>query len=138
MAFWLAIGPVENWERALEAEGLWGVRERYQTTWNKVNKGDTLIFYAMKPVKGVIGHGTIQSKARDTKPFWPQELKEDRVLWPLRLRVEVSYCLPREKWETDKVPLPPLSQGITIQRALQSIKQDVAQGLLRSFRKGKA
>ena len=59
MAFWLAIGPVENWERALEAEGLWGVRERYQTTWNKVNKGDTLIFYAMKPVKGVIGQSHI-------------------------------------------------------------------------------
>jgi hypothetical protein len=138
MTFWLAIGPVENWERALGAQAIWGVRERYQTTWNTVKEGDTLIFYGMRPVKGVIGYGTVRSKIRDAKCFWPEEVKQGKVLWPLRLRVDVSFCLPREKWETDKVPLPPLSQGITIQRALQSIREDVARGLLRSFPKVKA
>ena len=137
MAFWLAIGPIENWEYGLEQGGVWGVRERYQKAWNRVKQNDMLFFYAMRPVKGIIGYGTIRSKERQSKPFWAEERKEGITLWPLHLRIEVVFCLPRGKWETDKIPLPPLSQGIAIQRALQEIREDVAQGILGQFPRAK-
>jgi hypothetical protein len=124
MAFWLTIGPVHNWERALERREVWGVRERYQATWDRMRKGDILLFYAMKPIKGIIGYGTIRSKAREADPFWAEEVAEGKALWPLRLHMEKVFCLPRNKWETNK---------ITIQRALQNMKENVAQGLIRQL-----
>jgi len=137
MAFWLAIGPIENWDYGLEQGGVWGVTERYQKAWDRVKKNDVLFFYAMRPVKSIIGYGTIRSKERQSKPFWPEERKEGITLWPLHLRIEVVFCLPRDKWEVNRIPLPSLSQGITIQRALQEIREGVAQDLLGQFPRDK-
>ena len=69
------------------------------------------------------------------KIFWPQEVKEGRVLWPLQIKFDISFCLPNDRWENDKILLPPLSQGITFQRALQEIKDNIVSDILHNFPK---
>ncbi len=64
---------------------------------------DVLLFYAMRPVAGIIGYGTIKTKFRQTKPLWPQELAKGNVIWPLRFELNVGYCLPPARWEADKI-----------------------------------
>jgi len=137
MTYWLAIGPLDNWKLGMQKGGVWGFTARYKSTWARLKSGDILIFYTMKPVKGIIGYGTIKSKEEEKKLFWPQEVKEGNVLWPLRIHFNIDFCIAYSKWETDKIPLPPLSQGITIQRALQEIKENVARDILDSFPKVK-
>lgn len=133
MAYWLAIGPTENWDFGLGKGGIWGVKERYHKTWERMGKNDVLFFYAMKPVKGIVGYGTIVSRERRSEPFWPEEKKGGMALWPLHLHVKADFCLSRDEWETQAVPLPALSQGITIQRAIQELRKEVAEDLLAEF-----
>jgi len=45
----------------------------------------------------------MQTKFRQDKPLWPQEIGEGKVMWPLRFEFNVEYCLPPDKWETDKI-----------------------------------
>lgn len=129
MAYWLAIGPSENWELGLK-HGVWGIGGRYLPSWDRVVNGDTVIFYVMRPVKGIIGYGTMKGKSKETKPFWPQEMKDKKMLWPLHLHVNKGLTLPRNKWESHCLPMPPLSEGIVIQRAFQPLKDKLGKQLV--------
>jgi len=101
--WWIASGPPEYWKIAFEVGRIWGVTEKMITRWKKLSAGDYVLFYATKPISGVIGYGVVRTKFRQDKPLWPQEIREGRVLWPYRFEFDVEYCLPPEKWETDKV-----------------------------------
>jgi len=101
--WWIASGPPEYWKIAFEVGRIWGVTEKMITRWKRLSAGDYVLFYATKPISGVIGYGVVRTKFRQDKPLWPQEIREGRVLWPYRFEFDVEYCLPPEKWETDKV-----------------------------------
>ena len=136
MAYWLAIGPAENWEHGLTKGGVWGVGGRYQVTWDRVKPEDVLLFYAVTPVKGVIGFGTISSKERRAEPFWLGDRKGGRTLWPLRIHFKVAHCLPREKWEAGRITVSFRSLGMTAQNAFQELRAEVAHDLLRQLASG--
>ena len=101
--YWLAVGPSENWETAFEQRNIWGLTEKQKHLWGNLTESDTVLFYATKPVSGIIGYGIVQTKFRQSKPLWPQEITEGKVMWPLRFEFNVEYCLPLDKWDTQKV-----------------------------------
>ena len=59
MYYWLVVGPPENWETAFNQGNIWGLINKQKHWWDKLNEGDTVLFYATKPVSGFIGYGTI-------------------------------------------------------------------------------
>jgi len=103
--WWILSGSPKNWETAFKEGNIWGLRpiERMVSQWEKLSKGDRLLFYATKPVSGIIGYGIVQTKFRQDKPLWPQEIEEDKVMWPYRFEFDVEYCLPPDKWPTQKI-----------------------------------
>jgi predicted RNA-binding protein len=101
--YWMAVGRVDNWNEAFRLGNIWGLEPKRQTLWESVQLNDVLLFYAMRPVAGVIGYGTIKTKFRQTQPFWPEEIKRGEVIWPLRFEINVGYCVPPDRWEADKI-----------------------------------
>lgn len=132
MAYWLAIGPEPNVRLGL-TQKLWGMSERYNNTWGKVQRDDVVVFYVMSPIKGIVGYGTVASKMRESRPVWDREVKERTALWPLRMSIANLHVLPQTRWDSEKVPLPPLSEGITIQRSFQHLKDHLARDIIASL-----
>lgn len=103
MNYWLAVGSPENWEIALEQGGIWGLTDRQRYLWERLAENDIVLFYVKRPVGGLIGYGTVQTKFRQTKPLWPQEIAEGTIKWPLCFEFKVEYCLAPDKWNIDRV-----------------------------------
>jgi predicted RNA-binding protein len=101
--WWVASGPPEYWKVAFEMGRIWGVIDKKYSQWKKLSSGDYILFYATKPVSGVIGYGVVRTKFRQDKPLWPREVEEGRVIWPYRFEFDVEYCLPQSEWEKRKV-----------------------------------
>ncbi|MBS7611475.1 hypothetical protein KEJ27_04625 [Candidatus Bathyarchaeota archaeon] len=80
------------------------------------------------PVGGIIGYGVIQTKFRQDKPLWPQEVKEGRIMWPFRFEFDVSYCLPQDRWRSDKVVFKKL-----IPRGFQPISGELANQVIQKL-----
>ncbi len=100
--YWMAVGSVSNWNEAFRLGNIWGLEPKRVNLWENVQLNDVLLFYAMRPVAGIIGYGTVKTKFRQTQPLWPQEVKCGKVIWPLRFEINVDYCLPPAKWELSK------------------------------------
>lgn len=103
MNYWLALGPPENWETAFQQGNTWGLTPRQKHWWDQLAENDTILFYVTKPVSGLIGYGTVQTKFRQNEPLWPQEIAEGKVKWPLHFEFNVEYCLAPDKWETERI-----------------------------------
>ncbi|HEY7316256.1 MAG TPA: EVE domain-containing protein [Candidatus Binatia bacterium] len=105
MKYWLAVGTPQNWKTAFDLGNTWGLKSKgpQATNWKQVQIGDTLIFYAVSPVKGIIGYGVVQQKLKQDTPLWPEESAKKEVIWPLRLIFEVRSCLSPDRWLEDKV-----------------------------------
>ena len=103
MNYWMAVGSIENWNEAFRIGNIWGLEKKKRIQWESVQLNDKVFFYAMRPVAGIIGYGTIKTKFRQTQPLWPEEVRKGKVLWPLRFEINVDYCHPPNRWETDKV-----------------------------------
>ena len=105
MKYWLAVGTPQNWKTAFDLGNTWGLKNKgpQATNWKQVQIGDILIFYAVSPVKGIIGYGVVQQKLRQDTPLWPEELAKQEVIWPLRLIFEVRSCLSPDRWVEDKI-----------------------------------
>ena len=105
MKYWLAVGTPRNWETAFNLANTWGLKNKgpQATGWKQVQIGDVLIFYAVSPVKGIIGYGVVQQKLKQDIPMWPEETAKKEVIWPLRLIFEVRSCLSPDRWVEDKV-----------------------------------
>jgi predicted RNA-binding protein len=101
--YWLAVGPSGNWETAFDQGNIWGLTAKQKHLWERLVEGDILLFYATKPVCGVIGYGKIRTRFRQDQPFWPQELREKRLIWPLRFEFDVEHCLAPAEWNLRKV-----------------------------------
>lgn len=101
--WWIAAGPAKYWQTAFNFGKIWGVTDKKYAQWNRLSNGDYVLFYATKPVSGIIGYGVVRTKFKQDRPLWPKEIEEGRVIWPYRFEFDVEYCLPQDKWVTDKV-----------------------------------
>lgn len=104
MQFWLVVGSKKNWEVAFESNNIWGLKDfrEIRSLWNMLREGDGLLFYISKPVHGIIGVGYVVTKFRQTNPLWPEELKRNELIWPLRFEFDIEYCLPPGLWESKR------------------------------------
>jgi len=102
--FWLVIGSEKNWEVAFESNNIWGLKDfrELRSLWNMLREGDGLLFYVSKPVHGIVGFGHVVTKFRQTNPLWPEEIKRNEVIWPLRFEFDIEYCLPPSLWKSHK------------------------------------
>jgi len=107
MKVWICVGTPENWEIALSGN-VWGVKERLQSLWKTLQKEDLLLFYATSPIKGIIGVGVVKNKFKQDKPLWPEEIKENKAIWPYRYEFKTEFVLPRSDWETKKIDISKL------------------------------
>jgi len=65
-----------------------------------MREGDGLLFYVSKPVSGIVGFGQVATKFKQTNPLWPEEVKRNEVIWPLRFEFDIEYCLPPGLWKS--------------------------------------
>ncbi len=104
MQYWLVVGSEKNWHVAFQNNNIWGLKpiQQLQALWNMLKEGDGLLFYASKPIHGIVGLGRVATKFRQTNPLWPDEIKSGVVIWPLRFEFDIEYCLPPSLWESKK------------------------------------
>lgn len=102
--YWLVVGTMKNWKVAFETNNIWGLKDfrELSALWNMLREGDGLLFYVSKPVHGIVGFGNVENKFKQNKPLWPEELKRNEVIWPLRFEFNIEYCLPPNIWITHK------------------------------------
>ncbi len=102
--FWLVVGTEKNWKVAFEIGNIWGLKDfrELKALWNMLREGDGLLFYVSKPVHGIVGFGRVSTKFKQTNPLWPEEIKRNEVMWPLRFEFDVEHCLPPHLWATNK------------------------------------
>jgi predicted RNA-binding protein len=100
--YWLLVGTERNWKFSFTNGNLWGLKDfrESQALWNLMQEGDKILFYVSKPVSGVVGIGTVTTKFRQTNPLWPEEVRRNSVIWPLRFEFQVEYCLSPSLWES--------------------------------------
>lgn len=101
---WLVVGTERNCKVAFETGNIWGLKDsrELRALWNMLREGDGLLFYVSKPVHGIVGFGHLVTKFRQTNPLWPEEIRRNEVLWPLRFEFDVEYCLAPHLWETHR------------------------------------
>ncbi len=133
MKYWLAVGTPQNWKTAFDLGNTWGLKNKgpQATGWKQVQIGDVLIFYAVSPVKGIIGYGVVQQKLKQDTPLWPEESAKREVIWPLRLIFEVRSCLPPDRWLEDKVVNDSVS--FRAKMGFRAIREDLATEVLAPF-----
>jgi hypothetical protein len=121
--WWMAVGPQENWKTAFENGNIWGLRAtpKLKAFWEKLSEGDGLLIYATSPVGGIIGYGVVRTKFKQDRPLWPQEVREGKVMWPFRFEFDVLYCLPQDKWRSDRIVFEKI-----IPRGFQQISDELA------------
>jgi len=130
MNYWLVVGSSANWKVAFENGNIWGLKETQRYLWERLNEGDTLLFYTTQPVRGIIGYGILRTKFKQDRPLWPQELLEHKLIWPLRFEFDVKSCLPLNKWTTDKL----ISKLLWPRAGFQPLSQDVGTNLVSSLK----
>jgi predicted RNA-binding protein with PUA-like domain len=127
MQVWISTGTAENWETAIPGS-IWGVVEGLKNRWEKLQKGDLLLFYATSPISGIIGIAKIENKFKQDKPLWAEELKKNQVIWPYRYDFKVEFVLPRMDWESRKVSTAGLK--VSIMAGLNPVKDKETTKLL--------
>lgn len=131
--WWLIAGPPDNLEIAFKEGNIWGLRavKNLIANWEKLAQGDHILFYSTKPVSGVIGYGVARTKFKQDKPLWPQEIEQRKVIWPFRFEFDVEYCLPQDKWTTEKVVTSYIMAAA--RGAFQPIKAEVAEEIIKNL-----
>jgi len=129
--WWLAVGKPDHWQIAFQYGSIWGLKAtpRQETLWESLSEGDNVLFYATIPVSGVIGYGAVRTKFRQDRPLWPQEVEEGRVIWVNRFEFDVKYCLPQEKWKSDKV----VSYKIIPRSGFQIVSEEFANEIVKAL-----
>jgi hypothetical protein len=130
--YWMVIGAPANWTEAFGSGNIWGLKQTQKHHWENLHENDIILFYATQPIAGVIGYGSVQTKFRQDKPLWPQEIKEGKVIWPLRFEFDVEHCLPPDKRETDRITSDTLKLKAGL--GFQPIKAELAEQVISQFR----
>lgn len=131
MNYWLIIGKKENWIEAFELGNIWGFKKRNINLWNEIQENDIVLFYAIRPIAGLIGFGKVNAKFIQTNPLWRDEINKSEVIWPLRFEFDVEYCLPPDRWEYDKVSSESLR--FNVNTGSQKYDSYKSQELIRQF-----
>jgi len=131
--WWLLVGSPKNWQIAFEQGNLWGFKETQRNLWEHLGRGDGLLLYAGYPVVGLIGLGQVQSKFVQNIPLWPDEVKKNEVIWPLRIEIDVQYCFPEQRWQQDKIITPALLSRARRRQMLQMLEEEFAKELIDNF-----
>jgi predicted RNA-binding protein len=87
--------------------------------------------YVTRPVAGVIGYGNIQTKFKQKTPLWPEEIKSNKVIWPLRFEFDISFCLSKDHWNNNKIA----TKELFPRAGFQSISQKTAIKVVSAFGK---
>ena len=128
--YWLVVGSPENWHTAFQHGNIWGLKETQRHLWESLRENDTVLFYATKPVGGLIGYGSVHTKFQQNQPLWPQEFQEGRVIWPLKFEFDVEYCLPPAQWTIQKL----VSKDLRPRGGFQLLSQDTGKQLVSSLK----
>ena len=131
MNYWLVVGSPQNWHTAFKHGNIWGLKETQRHLWESLNENDKLILYATAPVAGIIGCGMARTKFKQSQPLWPYEIKQHKVIWPLRFEFDVEFCLPPDKWASKKVA----SRELWPRAGFQLLNQNLGKKLLSDIRK---
>lgn len=129
--WWIAAGPPEYWKIAFVFGKIWGVIDKKLAQWKELSSSDYILFYATKPVGGVIGYGVVKTKFKQDRPLWPKEVNEGRVIWPYRFEFDVEYCLPQDRWITHKVSSNYISGAA--RGGFQTVKEKEAQEIIQKL-----
>lgn len=130
--YWMAVGSRANWEEAFERGNIWGLRQRQKHRWENLGENDTILFYATESIAGIIGYGSVQTKFRQDQPFWSEEVRKGEVIWPLRFEFDVDYCLPPDRWETNRITSDTLKLKVAV--GFQSVEPQLAQQIISQFK----
>jgi len=101
MNVWVLTGTEENWDVAFN-QNKWGARPGLRKSWEKISEGDLLVFYATSPISGVIGLGKVTKKKEEDAPYWPDEIREKKVIYPFRFYFDVIHRVPALDWKEKK------------------------------------
>lgn len=129
--WWIAAGPPDYWQISFTLGKIWGVTNKKSTQWEKLSNGDYVLFYATKPVSGVIGYGIVRTKFRQYEPLWPREVNEGKVIWPYRFEFDVEYSIPQDKWATHKISSNYMSAAA--RGGFQVVKEGEAQKIIQKL-----
>jgi predicted RNA-binding protein len=130
--YWMAVGSTSNWMEAFAKGNIWGLRPRQKHRWENLAENDIVLFYVTEPIAGVIGYGSVQAKFVQDKPLWFDEVKEGKVIWPLRFEFNVDYCLPPDKWEVARITSDTLKLKVAV--GFQSVESQLAEQIISQFK----
>lgn len=74
------------------------MKQNLKNRWDKIEKGDILVFYVSRPVSGVIGFGRVEAKFKQNTPLWKDEIRANKVIYPFRFEFKIDYALPPGDW----------------------------------------
>jgi len=100
LSHWIKIDIKENWRTGLKhSPPLAAVSEKDRPLYLAAWPGDILWFYAIRPVRGIVGFAKIEKKYKDEKKliFLP-ELRMRKVLFPLRFRLSDIHAGDYKTW----------------------------------------
>ncbi len=104
---YLINGNTEDWHKVFEYNPPhWGFTPEGKSSWDALQSGDIIYFYASKEAKGIIGKGLVLSKFHGIDPFWPREIRIGNSKWPWRFYFKPINLLPPDLWKEGKGPLP--------------------------------
>jgi len=124
--FWILSGSQENWRKGI-AERIWGVKEGLKNSWDKLKPRDILLFYVTSPISGIIGFGRLETKFKQDKPLWPDEILKTQVIYPFRFEFKIDHPLPERDWHKDRIDISGLKlnywAGLNFVKNVKAIEQ---------------
>lgn len=132
----MAVGSPLNWIEAFEKGNIWGLTPRQKRRWENLAENDVVLFWVTETVAGIIGYGSVGTKFIQDQPLWAEEIKQGKIIWPLRFEFNVEYCLPPNRWEMDRITSDTLKLKVAV--GFQKIESHLAEQIVSQFRQIKA
>ncbi len=92
--YWILTITEENWE-TVKREGIYGAPEDIRPPTELIRPGDVLIFYVKKKGSRKLGgkfvgaYEVTSEWYHESKPLWPDEVREGKVKYPLRVKLKL-------------------------------------------------
>ena len=129
---WIAVGSAEHWQLAFDQGGIWGLVESHEPQWKRLTRGDMVFCYAKSPISGLVGYGQVTKTFRQNVPLWPPEVRENKVIWPLRFEFDLIYLVPTPRWKSECVKLAEIPK-YRLQSGFIEISDELAARLAERF-----
>jgi len=101
---WILSGNSTNWKIALK-RNIWGVKPKHRPLWQQIKEGDTVFFYATRPISGLIGSGKVTMKMKESEPYWPDERSIGMVKYPYRIEFTPTRMIEEDEWKSKRVSI---------------------------------